>query len=292
MNCHPEASEKKTVLYTTIACPYAHRAMLAAELRPPATPLKYEYVVTTNQFGVMDQLGVESGDFMGMFAGCSLAELRDHKERYKQLVNPTGEVPTLELPGGDCVYESEIIAEYLDQVCPQASTPLVPRDPLLAARMRLVMKHFNTVPPAMVALLKNQSPEQDAPLEARLDAALRKFTAALMGGSGFCLGGEDATLADVHTAPFLWRFGIVLKHYRGYSLLERHPRLAAVLHAVEGLAGWACSLGVGTASEAAHKPTCAPASSERLIALYALYANNGLWAAGPQLAGRGRSCPP
>jgi glutathione S-transferase len=52
-------------------------------------------------------------------------------------VNPSGMVPTL-VHDGEAIGESSIINEYIDAAFP--GEPLIPRDPLCAARMRLFVK--------------------------------------------------------------------------------------------------------------------------------------------------------
>ena len=233
-------------------------------------------VPTTNQFGVIDVLGVEAGDVLGSYEGRTAEELHQYKEEYKRTVNASGEVPSLQLPCGAVVVESEIVSEYMDAA---TKRELVPSDPATAARVRLAMKRFNDVPVAIVRLLKNQSPDQDEALVARLDVVLSKFLSALDQSAAFCIG-DSITLADVHAAPFIYRFGIVLRHYRGYDMMERFPRLEALLNAVAELPAWGVSL----------QPIDAklPVTQERLIEMYALYSHNGVWVDG-KLGGRGVS---
>lgn len=57
--------------------------------------------------------------------------------------SPLGKVPALELESGDCIYESLIIADYLDEKYPQR--PLYPKDPLKKAKDKLLVEQFNKV---------------------------------------------------------------------------------------------------------------------------------------------------
>ena len=278
-----------STLFATMACPYAHRAMLALALRP-LHRVRLQLIPTTNQFKVIDRLGLAPGDrtgMLGMYQDCTVDELQSRKEAFRG-INPTGEVPTLLLPSGDVVRESEIVSEYIDAVADRESLRLVPTDPWAAARVRLAMKSFNAMPSAIIALLKNQDPRNDRRLVATLDDAAAKFVSSLDDDSGdgpdarFCIGGR-CTLADVHAAPFIYRFSIVLRHYRGYCLTTRHPRLSSVLQAVEALPEWEALL------DPVNK-AYPPVTAEALVGLYAAYANQGVWAEGPNgpvLAGRG-----
>lgn len=60
--------------------------------------------------------------------------LMDQKQESYLKLNPTGLVPTL-VHGEDALYESNVINEYLDALYPEP--PLVPREPLAQARMRM-----------------------------------------------------------------------------------------------------------------------------------------------------------
>jgi glutathione S-transferase len=185
------------------------------------------------------------------------------------------------------VRESEIVCEYLDAVSDDDTVGkrLVPADPLAAARVRMAMKLFSAVPGTLVALLKNQDETRDAALVDAVDRAVGSFVATLDEDARFCFAGDACTLADVHAAPFIYRFAVVLRHYRGFCLLTRHPRLETVLRAMEALPEWSRVL---SPPDQAYPPV----TELSLIGLYAAYANNNVWAegeGGPRLAGRGVS---
>ena len=206
--------------------------MLALEMKP-VSHLSHDStsITTTNQFTVADRIGLGRGDALGllaMHAGKTVAEMRARKEAFTRDVNPTGEVPALLLASGHVLRESEVVCEYIDAVSDDGTAGhprLMPTEPLAAARVRMAMKLFNTVPGTLVALLKNQDEARDEALVAAIDVAIGKFVATLEEKASFCFEGNTCTLADVHAAPFIYRFAIVLKHYRGYCLLTRHPRL-------------------------------------------------------------------
>ena len=254
---------------------------------------------TKNQLGYADNVFAKMGataahDILGTLGGQSLADLHARKQDYVQHVIHSGETPALALGTtghvGRCVIsESEIVCEYLDatSACTHHA-PLVPRDPVMASRVRMSMKAFNAVPPAIIALLKNQDPARDADKAAVLDAKLVAFTASLeqpAGGEGgrFCHG-TTCTLADVHSGPFLFRFDAVLRHYRRYHVVHRHPRLGQILAAMEAMPEWSTALCSG-ASE--------PVTAEKLVLFYKQYAHNSQWDTSADgrriLAGRGAS---
>lgn len=57
--------------------------------------------------------------------------------------SPLGKVPCLELENGDTLYESLVIAEYLDEAYPEHR--LFPADPLAKAKDKLLIERFNDV---------------------------------------------------------------------------------------------------------------------------------------------------
>jgi pyrimidodiazepine synthase len=59
------------------------------------------------------------------------------------LKNPLGKVPALETEAGDCIYESLIVADYLDEKYPQ--TPLHSTDSMQKAKDRILVERFASV---------------------------------------------------------------------------------------------------------------------------------------------------
>lgn len=54
-----------------------------------------------------------------------------------------GKVPCIELEEGETLYESLVIAEYLDEAYPQ--NKLYPKDPLAKAKDKLLIDRFNSI---------------------------------------------------------------------------------------------------------------------------------------------------
>lgn len=267
------------VLYATLACPYAHRAMLALALRPVAGISVNSSVPTKNQLGFLDNVGL---DPMGILTGEPVDKLRDRKAWYIREILASGESPALQLSSGEVLSESEIVCEYIDSVSGADKPRLMPLDPLMAARVRRSMKAFNSVPGALVKLLQNQNVADDDVLTAALDAALDAFAATLEAGDGstpqFCHG-RSPTLSDVHAGCLVWRLGLTTGHYRGYDLAGRHPRVWGVVEALQGLPEWAALL----------EPQAV--TPEKLVTFYEQYANASKWGDAPDggriLIGRG-----
>jgi hypothetical protein len=67
----------------------------------------------------------------------------EEKPEWYFLKNPLGKVPALETESGDCIYESLIIADYLDEKYPQ--TPLHSTDSMQKAKDRIMIERFASV---------------------------------------------------------------------------------------------------------------------------------------------------
>ncbi|CAE8723207.1 unnamed protein product, partial [Polarella glacialis] len=241
-------------LFTNAICPFAHRATFALALRP--LPHNIQWVPLSLQLTWAEKFGVEKIPVGQVFLGKSAEELKADKEQYKSTINATGEVPSLQLPSGEVVMESEIVAEYIDSVATQG-TKLMPEDPLLASRVRLAMKRFNDTLTCFYQLLMNQDPAKDQECADAIKAKLTKFADVLDKNGPFCFG-SSATMADVHCAPFLYRFSLLLPHWRGFNPLEGLPRLQQALKACEKMPEF-------------HQ--LMPISSDDIIPAYELYAN-------------------
>jgi glutathione S-transferase len=122
-------------------------------------------------------------------------------------VNPLVKVPVLELEGGECLYDSAVIAEYLDATSGGA---LVPRDARARARVKCLETLGDGIADAgILARLERQrdAARQDAAwIErqlAKVDAGIDALAHAL--GSRAHLGGERMDLADIACAcALLW----------------------------------------------------------------------------------------
>jgi len=121
------------------------------------------------------------------------------KPNYLKL-NPNGVVPTLE-HDGVIVIDSLVIAEYLDEVLPQAS--FTPESPVERARMRALMHFIDEVPAAAVrvptfnlAFLPSFQKMSRADFVAMAESKpLRREFMLSMGQTGFPQAEMDAALA-------------------------------------------------------------------------------------------------
>lgn len=97
----------------------------------------YHHPVSPASQKVRIVLAEKATDYVAKFVDLPAKE--NLSEWYLKL-NPVGVLPTL-VADGVAICKSSIICEYLDERFQQ--TPLVPRDPLVAARMRSWMKHVD-----------------------------------------------------------------------------------------------------------------------------------------------------
>ncbi|GAB5031722.1 glutathione s-transferase [Nannochloropsis oceanica] len=227
-------------------------------------------------------------------------DLGTHKpDWYKSKINPYGTVPTL-YDHGKAVFESVIIAEYLEEKFGAKGTRLLSTDPHERAAVRLLITHFRerTLPP-LYRLLKAQTPAE-AKLAKELvlvemlalellyskripnhststrikpNPSSPSSPASSPSAGPFFLG-STFSLAEICIFPFLQRLSIALQHYRGLNVLQSThlPCLQAAYDKIQERPAW--------------KATAQ--SSAFYIAVYESYANPApSSAAGGQKSERG-----
>ncbi|RHY62109.1 hypothetical protein DYB38_007630 [Aphanomyces astaci] len=141
---------------------------------------------------------------------------------YSQLVNRYGNVPHL-IHDGTHVYDSALIVNYLDVTFGRGK--LGRRDtPKIAA---------------LTDLLTLKTSYTDAPVRAllsELETIYRDHAKAHRANGPFLLG-ADVSTGDINLIPWLFRFEILLAHYKAYTLLPEKdfPLLKAALEAAKAL---------------------------------------------------------
>ena len=140
-------------------------------------------------------------------------------------VSPYGKVPVLKC-GGDLVWESSIINEYLDEAFPDP--PLMPADPGARARARFWIDFANVkFTPTWYRLFLAQSKDERARHAADLRAHFLFMESAGIGaGKGSYWHGERPSLVDLTYEPWFERIP-ALEHYRGVGLPVECRRLKA-----------------------------------------------------------------
>lgn len=140
-------------------------------------------------------------------------------------LHPEGKVPLL-IHDGVPIHESSVITEYLDEKFPEH--PLMPRDPLMRARVRL-WTHWTDqlLKPDLDAFKydwKDLDEEKKSALQSRLRQRVQELGSALA-SQPFLLGSE-LTLADIHVFPF----------YR--QLQKSHPDFETLLNPPPQVNDW------------------------------------------------------
>jgi len=99
------------------------------------------------------------------------------------------------------IYESNIINEYLDERFPHPQ--LMPPDPMMRARMRLMMHNFERELFSHVAILENGPQKNADKAKLAIRDVLTQISPMLQ--SQKYLFGEEFSILDVIMAPLLWR---------------------------------------------------------------------------------------
>lgn len=171
-------------------CPWVQRAAIV--LREKQVPFTFVHI--------------ESGDRPDWFRALS----------------PHGKVPVLRIGEDVALFESNAIAEYLDEtVAPR----LHPRDPVTRAVNRAWTDYIPAFSAALGALSGAGTRADYDGARAALALVFARLEAALeRQGSGPFFNGADYALVDAGYAPFLQRH-LIVERLAGDPLSEAYPRL-------------------------------------------------------------------
>ena len=122
------------------------------------------------------------------------------------VINPYNQVPVL-VERDLILYESNIINEYLDERFPHPQ--LMPADPVMRGRGRLVLFRLEKELFVHVATLENQATTAKEQAKAREAIAQGLTMIAPAYAKNKYVLGDDFSMIDVALAPLLWR----LEHY-------------------------------------------------------------------------------
>lgn len=122
------------------------------------------------------------------------------------VINPYNQVPVL-VERDLILYESNIINEYLDERFPHPQ--LMPADPVMRGRERLVLFRLEKELFVHVATLENQAATAKEQAKAREAIAQGLTMIAPAYAKNKYVLGDDFSMIDVALAPLLWR----LEHY-------------------------------------------------------------------------------
>ncbi|CAK4070133.1 unnamed protein product [Aphanomyces euteiches] len=194
------AADGKLRLFNNIVCPFGHRALWTAlEVNAP--------------FEVIE------------------VSLLEKPASYAEKFNRYGTVPFL-LDNGFPVYESSIVAQYLDAKYGNGDLWRT-KDPQGASLANLLSAKLEVGPfYAVLRTGEEKAKEELRSALSEIEAIYRDDAKAFRAQGPYLLGAELSS-ADINLAPFLFRFEILLAHYRNFSFLADCPSLKALLDAVK-----------------------------------------------------------
>lgn len=182
-----DGEQHQFTLYASDMCPYAQRS-----------------VITANELGVPFKLHpIQLG--------------KDNKEAWYSKINPLGKVPAV-TAGSETVVESLVIDEYLVEKF-GSSSHLMPSDAFGRANVRILTQRSSDFVSAYMGLLRcTDLSERQQKTEAFTKElqSLEKCLAA--SETGWLLGSQDMTLADIAYFPFFERAVPCLKAFRGFDM--------------------------------------------------------------------------
>ena len=150
-------------------------------------------------------------------------DLADKPDWFRAM-SPTGKVPVLEVTEEDgsvhILFESAVIAEYLDEI---SGNPLLPADPLLRARERAWVEYASAT---LGDVAKLYAAADAAGFEAAVGAIEARFETLSREIKGPFFAGARFGLVDAAFAP-VFRYLDVFERALDFSLVERGPKLAA-----------------------------------------------------------------
>jgi glutathione S-transferase len=183
------------IFYANPNCPYAQRSWLALlELQ-----VNFEYKE------------IELG--------------KDNKTDWFGALNPNGTVPTIK-HGETVVYESLVVNEYLCEVFGNNEINLMPREPAVRARARILMSRcdtkFTKVAYSYLSHKRNASEEdsitKDDQLRTHLEDELRFLDNAIGLTDGYYFMGEIVSLVDIAYIPFFERMSVALAKWKDFEI--------------------------------------------------------------------------
>jgi glutathione S-transferase len=150
---------------------------------------------------------------------------RNNRPAWFLAMSPHAKVPVLQIDGKESLFESNAIAEYLDEtVAPR----LHPEDALQRARNRAWTDFVPTFAGAISGTMYSDSEEEFAGKAAKIAGPFGKLEDALAkrGNPGPCFNGPKLSLVDAAYAPFLQRYTF-MDRLRPVGIIEKFPLLCA-----------------------------------------------------------------
>lgn len=187
-------SSQPIQFYANPYCPYAQRSWIT--LRQLNIPFSYEHI----------ELG------------------KDNKTDWFLAMNPNGAVPVIK-QDDIIIYESLVIDEYLSEVFGNSQNKLLPEDPVLKAKARILISRcdakFVKLAYTYLSHKPTDSPEstaKDEELRHALEAELRFLDETLAESQGSYFLGETVSLVDIAFIPFFERMLVALETWKGFNI--------------------------------------------------------------------------
>jgi glutathione S-transferase len=150
---------------------------------------------------------------------------RDDRPAWFLAISPHAKVPVLQIDGKDSLFESNAIAEYLDETTPPR---LHPEDPIARARNRAWTDFVPDFAEAISSAAYADSEEEFARKAAKIAGPFGKLDDALgkRGNDGPYFNGPKFSLVDAAYAPFLQRY-TYMDRLKPIGAIDKLPRLKA-----------------------------------------------------------------
>jgi glutathione S-transferase len=178
---------------------------------------------------------------------------RDNRPEWFLKVSPHSKVPVLVIDGKESLFESNAIAEYLDETVPPR---LHPEDPLARARNRAWTDYVPDFAEAISSTAYSNTEDEFAKNAVAIAKPFGKLDDALSrrGNDGPYFNGPKFSLVDAAYAPFLQRYTF-MDRLKPVGAMEKFTRLAA----------WRDALLASPAVKASTVPNIEAAWQENLI---------------------------
>ncbi len=150
---------------------------------------------------------------------------RDNRPAWFLAISPHSKVPVLQVDGRHALFESNAIAEYLDETVPPR---LHPGDPIARAHNRAWTDYVSTFAGAISNAAYADSEVEFTSRAAKIAAPFGKLEQALAKrpNAGPYFNGPALSLVDAAYAPFLQRYTF-MDRLRPLGIIEEHPALGA-----------------------------------------------------------------
>lgn len=150
---------------------------------------------------------------------------RDKRPDWFLAISPHSKVPVLQIDGKDALFESNAIAEYLDET---AAPRLHPEEPITRARNRAWTDYVTTFASAVSQTAYADTEEEFVARAAKIAGPFAKLEEALAkrGNAGPYFNGPKLSLVDAAYAPFLQRYTF-MDTLRPLGVIEKYPLLGA-----------------------------------------------------------------